>query len=432
MFEFSAEYTAKQMHDTASYTPTPPVWQRTYRALASALLIVTLSSACGWNAPAVPEYDGSTRERGHVLTVEEAGTYSAIALRLMLWLGMPEHVPVNNSVRLYRITYWTELEGRAVPASGLLALPATTQPARGIVVWLHGTRPKRNVAPSTPTLIDGVLAAAVFAGGGFYMVAPDYLGQGVSEIVHPYLHAAATVDATVDMLIAARTVIADLQRSPEADLFVVGFSQGAHAAASLHRALESQSNGSERLARVMSLRATAAVAGPYDLAGISVPYAIENEHSLYLGFVARAYARYYRQPLESIIRTGYEPVLIQLFNGEHDADDIEAALPASPRDLFNDEFLHALENGKSNWFIDALRENEAYAWAPHAQLRLYYGERDNRVSPKDAKRFYAHARAHNGNIELISVGERDHTETALHAVPSIRKWFDAISARRAR
>ena len=178
----------------------------------------------------------------------------------------------------------------------------------------------------------------------------------------------------------------------------------------------------------MTVKAAAAISGAFDLAGVSVPYAFQHKHSLYLSYIAISYAAQYHQPLGTVIADRYAGMLPGLFDGNHKVDAISAALPADPRDLFRPEAFAAIEAHQSNWFTDGLAANEAFRWAPKAPLRLNYGDKDTDVSPQDSKHFAAESAKLGGNIHLMPQGPYDHVGTALQAVPRIRVWFDQISA----
>jgi hypothetical protein len=203
---------------------------------------------------------------------------------------------------------------------------------------------------------------------------------------------------------------------------VTGFSQGGHATAVVQRDLEA------RPIPGVTVKAAAAISGAFDLAGISVPYAFQHKHSLYLAYITTSYAAQYHVPLGTVIAEHYAKELPDLFDGDHKVDAISAALPADPRDLFRPEALTEIEANKPNWFTEGLAANEAFRWAPKAPLRLYFGDKDTDVSPQDSRHFAAEAAKLGGHIRLMPQGPYDHVGTALQAVPRIRVWFDQISA----
>src|SRR5690606_18468229 len=142
----------------------------------------------------------------------------------------------------------SDASGDATAATGMVSVPRRGGPLP-TVAYLHGTSVSAYDAVSNPAIstpehpsgesFDGPPSNAVFAGGGFVYVAPDYLGLGGSDVPrHRYFHAATEASATVDLLAAAGQLLDDLAVERDGRLFLFGFSQGGHAALASHRALE--------------------------------------------------------------------------------------------------------------------------------------------------------------------------------------------------
>ena len=361
---------------------------------------------------------------GSVIAVERLTGYNRLTLTGMLMVALPKQAPISDGVELFRLRYWSHNDGKPVEASGLMALPFQVlggHPPRGTAMYLHGTSPDRTSSPSAPGPQEGLLPAGLFAGGGYILLAPDYFGLGQSHAAPAYIHAPATAAAARDMIIAARRAVEAMELPFSPDLYLVGFSQGGHATAVVQRDLEAAPIPG------VTVRAAAAISGAFDLAGVSVPYAFQHNHSLYLSYLAVSYAAQYHQPLGTLLRDKYANALPSLFDGNHSVDAIAAALPPDPRDLFRPEALADIQVNKPNWFTAGLEANAAYRWAPKAPLRLYYGDKDTDVSPRDSKNFQAFSAKLGGHIQLMPQGPYDHVGTALHAVPRARLWFDEIS-----
>ena len=83
---------------------------------------------------------------------------------------------------------------------------------------------------------------------------------------------------------------------------------------------------------------------------------------------------------------------------------------------------------KSNWFIEAMRENQAYDWAPMAPFRdLIEGEKDVDVPPADSKAFVAGVKLRGGNVEP---GECRPLATTTPAHGLSRRAADPVVVRR--
>ncbi|NJN34135.1 MAG: hypothetical protein HC817_07690 [Saprospiraceae bacterium] len=198
----------------------------------------------------------------------------------------------------------------------------------------------------------------------------------------------------------------------------MGFSQGGWASAGVQKALE-QNNTTG-----LTLKGTACVAGAYFLKEISLKYAIANKSTLYLGYVANAYSTVYGQDISTILKPDYVKLIPTLFDGNKDVDFVVDALPKDPSDLYKPEMIDAINHNKNNWFTMALGQNGAYNWKLISKARLFYGAKDTDVSPEDAIKTYNYVKNLGGNVELVNLGDFDHTETFLNALPEIQKWFN--------
>ena len=396
------------------------------RAVVGALLGASGLAAGGGCSvrPDVTKLAADPQPRGTIASLDRLGWYPALVNRVVLGLaGVSPEIPVECGFTPYRLTYWSETNGAPVLVSALVSLP-NGRPASGLVLWMHGTNPARSASISSPSLQEGVAVSAAFAGGGYALLAPDLIGLGVSHSPQAYLYNPSTLSVTLDLLeIAARGFDGRLPAAGR-EVFIAGFSQGGHDAAVMQRALEA----AERPA--MRVRAAAAVAGAYDLAATSIPFALQGQSpgsSTYLGLAAQSWATYYGHPLETLMTGPADRLVRQALDGSHGADVLKL-LPRNPREMFRSDFLKAQANGGSHWFLDSARANEAWNWTPQAPFRAYYGTQDVDVSPQESIAFAEASAKRGGNAKAVAVGPFDHGESVLHAVPLIRKWFDELSA----
>lgn len=392
----------------------------------SILFLVVLAAGCAHAPlPEIPPASG-TKAPGELHKAERIGGHSAFKLRaLAWWAGLPESVPIESGATNYRLTYWTtNVDGSPTLASGLLSLP-TKGPVRGVVSYQHGTTTLRNEVPSANGSEEALLATAIFTGGRYITVAPDYIGLGESTVLHPYLDSKTTAGAVVDMMKAAHTfVTGPLGQTWPSSMHLTGFSQGGHATIITQRALEAMNDSRFQIA------GAAPIAGPFDLKGISFPVALaggSSSHSLYLGYLVHAYAAIQRQPVTSVIAEPYAGMFGKLYDGTNDYLVIEKTLPKIPRDMFQRDFLRDYDAGKESWLTKALAENEAYNWTPKAPMRVYFGNLDKDVSPREAPFGVAELTKRGGKVTAVSVGDYDHEGSVMHAMPKVRRWFDELS-----
>jgi pimeloyl-ACP methyl ester carboxylesterase len=267
-----------------------------------------------------------------------------------------------------------------------------------------------------------VLPAAVLAGHGYILLAPDYLGYGVSDEPHHYYVTANMAAVVRDFLEAAQQVLAGSGFTGPMPLLIAGFSEGGHATLATQRLLERAPLDG------FVLCASAPIAAAVDLADLGLGRALRGESrfaSLYIAWLALSYARAYCEDISSVLDSPWDLLSPDMFDGKHDGDSIVAALPADPRDLFNRAFMAARERGESHWFLSRLRENSILEWRPSTPTRCYFGTLDVDVGPEQSELLQ---RLSGESVAAVSVGEVDHEKTVGLAAPLLRDWFDEVAA----
>src|SRR5262249_37036292 len=153
-----------------------------------------------------------------------------------------------------------------------------------LVSWQDGTTATRENVPST-LKVSGRAAMLAFAGAGYALIAPDYLGLGESETRHPYLIADPQARTVVSMIEAARRIVV----VPTSPVFLTGHSEGGHASLAAMRLLEASGEG---------VLAAAPIAGAYDLRDLTRVALTSDQpiHSFYLAYTSWAYADHYSEP----------------------------------------------------------------------------------------------------------------------------------------
>ena len=340
-------------------------------------------------------------------------------------IGWPD-VAVKSGVAMYRITYMTiDAHGSGTVASGLLALPTDVKPI-GVVSFGHGTDSLKRYVPSAPTLeAEGV--AGLFASGGFALVAPDYLGLGESAGPHPYLHANTDASASLDLLTAARRAARATNVALPSSVYLTGFSQGGQTALALDRAIEMDADSPWHVAAV------APIAGPYDLSETEFPAmlaGLASSDSAYAAYLALSYVQVYGAAAASeVFVAPYDTQVVSLFDGQHAFDEIAKTLP-TPRALFRPEFLAGVSDG-THPFAWQLRQNDTDLIAPRAPVRLYYGEADADVLPRNAQVAELAMRSVGVRATAVDLGAGvDHPLSEQLGLPAARAWFDEIAAER--
>lgn len=355
---------------------------------------------------------------------EAKGVYPKPVLKyFMKRIKTAEKINISSGIELYKVTYLTRDENhKSILVSGLLAIPRNKK-IKGVVCYHHGTNSERSNAPSAPSRDEGLAISALFAGGGYLCLVPDYIGLGSSTEVPTYLHVESTVKAVVDLLAVGSDICKTLTGREINDLLLVGVSQGGHTTAAVHRYLEKNPVGG------LKLKASSSIAGAYDLRSVSIPYAVEKNSVFYLGYIANSFCHIYNQPLNSVILAPFDTVVARIFDGNYGYDQVKIRLPGTSAELYRKELLDDLRTGKLDWFTEKLEENQTFNWKPEAKFRMYYGLNDDDVSPADAENALDRMTQNGGNVQLIGLGKLNHIQTAYSALPKTRIFFDSLTYR---
>ena len=367
------------------------------RALWALLLTGALAACGGGNGsnPPADQPQSPTGTTGTLLRTTELSTLSVPYLK-SVFDSLPELAdlpgPQRNAlaaeiqygVRLVAFEYTTTgPAGEARKASALAMLPTTPGASVGTLAYMHGTSTKRDFIPSVGDYDENVPPAVLFAARGRFVVSPDYLGLGASDLpYHPYLQRATLAAAGRDALTAGVELARRNSLALDGNLFIAGYSEGGFAAAALQRRLQ------QAPLQALGLRGTMSIAGPLDsLAWVKSTLSADpatgrdSGRSIYTAFTAwsyqRVYGDLYSQATE-VFNAPYAGQLDALFDGTRSGDEIGAALPASPRMLLTATALTATLSG-SNQIAARIRGNDVIDVNPASPLISCHGTLDDTV-----------------------------------------------------
>lgn len=335
--------------------------------------------------------------------------------------------PARNAVRLYRVTYGSvvpEQGNRPITTTGLLAIPDTGAASFPMLSYQHGTVYGKKQVPSFPDESpETQLALAQFAGQGYVVIGADYFGMGASTEPEGYLVKASHQQATYDMLMASRAVLAQMKiTTPK--LFLGGWSQGGFVTMVMLQKLEEAG---------VPVDAAATASAPFDgyaaLSGfLDFPRANDASWVTTL-FILTAFSfeNYYGVPglARSLINDAYYDIARAAY--ERTTYD-PAQIPTAVKDLVRPDYFDARFFRASAYGRILLNETQAYRWIIRSPVRNYYGEKDEVITPGLGQLAMTYQRAigaGNMQVEAISTGPTDHRGTYATAVPQWKAWFDS-------
>ena len=319
----------------------------------------------------------SFSERGDLLSFEYVDYLSVAEIESYLSDEFNDFdLAAEYSAFMYSIEYETiDSFGNSVIASGMLAFPDNINKAYPLVSFQHGTQIRRGSAPSMNGF--NALSRAMVTAGYIYME-PDYLGLGVSEMLHPYHLKDVTASTVIDMLRAAKQFCNETELSQYNDqLFLAGYSEGGYATMAAVKEIE------ENLSDEFDITMSFPMAGAYDLSGVMVDLMLSEEFyedPFYLPFFVLSYIeRYSLGVLDDFFLPEYASILPELFSGEYSGGYINSFLPDIPIHIMKPEVISEFSNNTNYPFRLTLEQNDLYDWAPQNIMYLFHGVIDERV-----------------------------------------------------
>ncbi len=290
-------------------------------------------------------------------------------------------------LKAYKITYYTKNENNnLVKATGLLMYPNVNYKL-STVVSDHGTTDSRDNVPSNlrGVLYAGFVVELSYVLNGYILMAPDYVGMGSGEGVHPYVHYPTEASATIDFVIAANKVLTQLNVKRYDEYFLAGYSQGAHAAMSTLKKLN--------ISNPTNLKFKYAYMGdgPYDFSGVTLQKGVlEKDVYPFTSFIANV--------LNTCNKIGYQtytnnisevisPEYLERYN-YHVLQDNGGLLwgPFLWRKLFTNSFVNDVTNNSNNELRKCLKSNDVYDWYNKTPMTLGHSTVDLAIHPENTSK----------------------------------------------
>lgn len=361
----------------------------------------------------------------------------------------------TNAVDIYRVTYETtipEQGNKRVLVSGLMALPRVADRSKiPLISYQHGTVYHKYGVPSyafdaksplpydhRPESFEDRYMVALFGGNGYGVIAADYIGFGVdSKSNEAYLIKGATSQASVDLYRDASDYLATQKIYPS-NLFLAGWSQGAHNTTAVLQKLESQG---------VRIRAAFAAANPSDAFAPlnSVFFHPQSTDSKWfpamigqLAFSCEAFVGpkglakstlnpdYYEDLLAIYLRkSGYPEIL---------RTNVLTAWATKPKIEFIKKELRDPATFAASDFGRCLAANEAFRQEIKTNMRMYYGTDDEIVRERIGRLGSdyqlvlkgAPEAPTQGNVMAIPIEGGTHRLTFLNGSVDAKAWMDGM------
>lgn len=367
-----------------------------------------------------------TYDRGDILQTHILGEMTAEDVKKMLNdAGVLVPFALKNDVKILSVSYATvDARGHDIIASGAFFIPQGLNDLP-LLSLQHGTETKRNLVASVSANNSSEgLIGLITASLGYLTVVPDYPGFGVSNIMHPYLHAASLIPSVVDFMRAGKSYCVSNQINLNGRVFLTGYSEGGYVTLLTQKAIE------ENYANEFELTGVAPLSGPYNLKGMmdTIFHSETYGTPAYIAYFLTAYDHIYGwDRLDDFFKAPYAAMMPTLFNGSKTWGEVINSLPANFNELMNPVFISDFKNDLETEVLTALEENTLLDWKPKTPMHFFHGDADNIVPYYNVltaiEKFKSQG---NNDIKLTTIPGGTHESSGPVASIEAIHWFDSF------
>ncbi|MFN0201320.1 MAG: alpha/beta hydrolase family protein, partial [Bacteroidia bacterium] len=237
----------------------------------------------------------------------------------------------------------------------------------------------------------------MFAAQDMIVVNFDPLGLGENAEPFTYIHSEIEANQSIDVVRAAREFCDQKSVDYQKELYLYGFSAGAHACMAMAKRVANDEN----LKKHFPIAQMVLGAGPYDLSGEMVSRVFAYPHANYWGcgnnilllIAAAQHSGYkmYDKPSD-IFRSSYDSLYthyVENLNGE-----MKEHLPTRWQTIFRPEVVADFQKNQNHPLRKFLKENDLYDWYNPFPTIFYYGEYDEEVPYQCSLKAHAAQRKH--------------------------------------
>jgi len=392
------------------------------------LVMMFLIQACKKDDDNIVPAEPVTHTRAEIEGIELIDNYDIGEIgQILSTSGSDFPFDLVYEVDAYSVKYYTQdHQGNIILVSGGLYVPRT----KSIVPLLsiqHGTETKRDrVASVSPKNSVEGMVGLMTASMGYLTLVPDYPGFGVSNGIHPYLHAASNIPCVIDLIFASKDICKENDWAISDELFLFGYSEGGFISLLAQKEIEGSYH--EKL----DITAVAPMSGPYDLLGMFELIFEGGSFGTpaYVAYFLTAYNDIYQWDcLNEFFKAPYAEKMPGLFNGTKTWGEIVNALPSDLWDLMHEDFVANFYSLKQSMLLNAINANTMLDWTPEGPVHFFHGDCDDIVDCMNATHAL-NAFLNNGatDVQLTMIPGGNHETTGPRAIEVALKWFETFGA----
>jgi predicted esterase len=388
------------------------------------LAIIFFSNSCNQNDenPIAPEI----HKRGEIVEFKISGSFSNESIQQLLnvvQLNIP--FTLSNSVQTLSVQYYTvDQNGNEELASGAIFIPNNLIDMP-IISLQHGTETySQAVASVSPTATVEGISGLMLASMGYLVFAPDYLGFGESDIMHPYMHTKSLTPCIIDFIRAGKIHAINENISFSNKLFLTGYSEGGYLSLAAQKDIE------ENYPTEFELTAVAPLSGPYDLRGTADSIFVNKQYKtpIYIGFMLTTYNNIYGwNKLDDIFKAPYSSSVTSLFDGSKTWTEIGTQLPSEFGELIKTDFVSSYLSEGEIELTNALDDNSLLNWTPKTPIHFFHGEADEIVPIANVYSVIESFETRGAtNIQLTTIPGGTHASAGPAAIIGAIEWIESF------
>jgi len=289
---------------------------------------------------------------------------------------------VVAGIKVYYIEYVSAYtDGSPITLSGLVCIPNDVNLKSMAISFQNGTIVKHSSAPSENLNNTELMLLRAFAGLGYVVIIPDYIGFGANESFdHPYHYKSLFQYTVRDMLLAVQEMAqtGDYPFQLSGELFLTGYSLGGWASLVSHYDLETDPISE------LTLIGSACGAGAYNLLDMKQHLFGQTDYiqPFYVPYIINSYQSVdaIQDDLSLFFSEPYASRIPGLFNGLNSSGQINDELTSNMQELFSQRILSEFDTHDDYKPLrEALAGNSQAAWKNVIPLSLYHGNADENV-----------------------------------------------------
>ncbi|MDC8002492.1 lipase family protein [Aureisphaera galaxeae] len=339
-------------------------------------------------------------------------------LRLLTTLYKPyrQYKPyVKKSITAFRIEYPSSVNGTEKMLSGIVLIPHEKEAPLPILLYCHGTLFNKEDAPSRWD--SAVQLEAIPAMEGYITFIPDYLGYGSTrDEVPAYFDQEITTQTILDILPHGLNYLDNCGIAYRNDLYILGYSQGGHAAISVLKNME------EENATNLEVKAATSIAAPFKLKE-NVNHILEKDVFPATAYVSYLFAslnhyQWHRKPNEFFQGASLDFIEKQLA-GTVTLSKMARNQSDTISHLMNKDFLEDYLGDGELLLKQSLERNSNFDFTPKSPLLVIHSRKDEVVpfsTSYNTWNQWIDRGADKEHIRFHALENENHSETAFEGI----------------